>query len=215
MSQKRALTKNMSRIRLLLFVGLSLNFIFGCTTQEKLKTGEGFVEVRGGKIWYRVVGEGDNTPILLLHGGPGSASYYLNPLRPLSKDRPVITFDQLGCGRSTAITDTSLMTVDNYVEQIKQLLAALHVKKFYLYGHSWGSMLGTDYYLTYPEGIQALILASPCLSANMWVSDADTLISILPDSIQVVLNESKKNSPQDSVKLKAALDYFGRPVLYP
>lgn len=201
----------MNQTKLIIIIGLILVLIISCDNQKKkIKTGEGFVNVKGGKLWYRVVGEGDKIPILMLHGGPGSASYYLNPLRPLSKDRPVITFDQLGCGRSDGITDTSLMTVDNYVEQTRQLLTTLKVKDFYLYGHSWGTMLGTDFYLKYPEGIQALILASPCLSADMWVKDADTLISMLPDTIQFVLNESKKNSPQDSTKLKEAIKYYSK-----
>lgn len=199
----------MNQTKLIAFIGLVLVLIIGCDNQKrKIKTGEGFVNVRGGKIWYRVVGEGDKIPILLLHGGPGSASYYLNPLRPLSNDRSVITFDQLGCGRSDGITDTSLMTMDNYVEQIKQLLTTLEVKDVYLYGHSWGTMLGTDYYLKYPEGVHALILASPLLSTNLWVKDADTLISMLPDTIQFVLNESKKSSPQDSSKLAKAIEYY-------
>src|SRR5688572_7859451 len=110
-----------SKTVLYVVVGLLLIFLISCGTKPKIKQGEGFVDVTGGKIWYRVVGQGDKTPIVMLHGGPGTSSYYLNPLRPLSKDRPVITFDQLGCGRSDKITDTTLMTVDNYVEQLKQL----------------------------------------------------------------------------------------------
>jgi proline iminopeptidase len=37
--------------------------------------------VEGGKIWYEVFGSGNKTPILVLHGGPGYPSYYLNPLK--------------------------------------------------------------------------------------------------------------------------------------
>lgn len=201
----------MNQTPLIATIGLLLFLIISCDNQKKqIRTEEGFVKVKGGKIWYRVVGKGDKTPILMLHGGPGGQSYYLNPLRPLSKDRPVITFDQLGCGRSDEITDTLLMTMDNYVEQVRQLLISLKVKNFYLYGHSWGTMLGTDYYLKYPEGVQALILASPCLSTKMWMSDADTLISMLPDTIQLALKKSKNNFQQDSSKLIEAIRYFGK-----
>jgi proline iminopeptidase len=198
----------MKRITSMTISALIMISIISCATKEKIRTGNGFVNVKGGKIWYNVRGEGDNTPILLLHGGPGFPSHYFNPLRALSKDRPVITFDQLGCGRSDRIADTTLMTVDNYVEQIKQLLTTLNISEFYLYGHSWGTMLGTDYYLKYPEGIKALILASPCLSAPLWVSDADILISTLPDSIQLVLRQSMENLTQDSIKLNSAIAYY-------
>ena len=187
---------------------LFLILLIGCNKVSKLKTGEGFVQVTGGKIWYAVTGESDRTPLLLLHGGPGSTSYYLNPLLPLANDRPVILFDQLGCGRSDRITDTTLMTIENHIDQIRQLLSFLKVKEFYLYGHSWGTMLGTDYYLKYPDGIKGLILASPCLSAQRWISDADTLISTLPDSIQTVLEQSRKNIVPDSSKLVAAIEVY-------
>ncbi len=187
---------------------LFLILLLGCNQVDKLKTGEGFVQVTGGKIWYSVTGSGDKTPVLLLHGGPGSTSYYLNPLLPLGKDRPVIMFDQLGCGRSDRITDTTLMTMDNHIDQIRSLLSHLNVKEFYLYGHSWGTMLGTDYYLKYPDDIKGLILASPCLSAQMWIADADTLISTLPDSIQLILEQSRQNLITDSTKLVAAIKVY-------
>jgi proline iminopeptidase len=45
------------------------------------------------------------TPLVLLHGGPGVPSYYLNPMASLSDERPVIFIDQLGCGRSDQIVD--------------------------------------------------------------------------------------------------------------
>src|SRR5690606_21926567 len=105
---------------------LVLAVLPGC--DKKITTGEGFIDVQGGKIWYKVIGDGVNVPLLMLHGGPGVPSYYLNPLlEDLSRDRPVIVFDQLGCGRSDRITDTSLMTVDAYVEQVGALLDALDV----------------------------------------------------------------------------------------
>ena len=88
-----------------------------CQSAEKKMPREGYIQVKGGRVWYRIVGEGKNTPLLLLHGGPGVPSYYLNPLAALGKDRPVIFIDQLGCGRSDRITDTAFMTVENFVPQ--------------------------------------------------------------------------------------------------
>jgi proline iminopeptidase len=187
----------MKRIILIIVTGLVMVLIFSCKTKVNLKSGEGFIHVKGGRIWYSITGEGTKIPIVMLHGGPGYPSYYLNPLKALSVERPVITFDQLGCGRSDRITDTTLMTIDNYVEQLKQLLSTLRIKKFYLYGHSWGTMLGMDYYFKYPGGIQALILASPCTNIRLWVNDAEFLISTLPDSIQFFIKESMKNVKLD------------------
>jgi proline iminopeptidase len=170
-----------------------------CQQRNKLKSGTGYIKVTGGKVWYRIAGEGDKPPILVLHGGPGVPSYYLKPLEALSNTRSVIFFDQLGCGRSDRITDTTLMTVEHYVDQLKQVVDHFGLKEYYLYGQSWGTMLGTDFYLKYPQGITALILSSPALSIPMWMKDADTLIATLPDSIQksIRINEQAKtyNTP--------------------
>lgn len=185
-----------------------LALLIACNSKQSIKTHEGFLIVRGGKIWYQVSGNEDKTPIVLLHGGPGYPSYYLKPLLELADERPVIIFDQLGCGRSDRITDTTLMTVENYVEQLHQLIAALNIKEFYLYGHSWGTMLGMDYYLKHPDGIKGLIFSSPCLSAELWMRDADTLISTLPDSIKVILRNDIKGLSQDSTKLNQAIGIY-------
>ncbi len=173
---------------------LSIFVFCACRQENKLSTGEGYINVTGGKVWYNIVGSGTKTPILLLHGGPGVPSYYLNPLKELGSERPVIFLDQLGCGRSDKITDTTLMTTENFVEQLKQFKNALGLKDFYLYGQSWGTMLGTDYYLKYPEGIKAIILSSPAISIPMWLADADTLIATLHDTVQkaILINEQNK-----------------------
>lgn len=201
------ITRRTKRQKINLFIFFLLLMI-GCTQSTNT---EGFINVTGGKVWYRIAGKEGKTPIVMLHGGPAYTSYYLVPLLPLGKDRPVIIFDQLGCGRSDRITDTTLMTTDTYVEQTKQILDKLNIREFYLYGHSWGTMLATDFVLKYPVGVKALILESPCISAEMWVKDADTIISSLPAGDQVLLRDKIKGIVHDSVKLqKAITDYFSR-----
>jgi len=175
----------------------SIVLLHSCREKSKLPNGEGFINVDGGKVWYQVTGNGDKIPILILHGGPGAPSYYLKPLSALGVDRKVIFFDQLGCGRSDRTSDTTLMTVDHFVEELKTVVKHLGLKEFYLYGQSWGTMLGTDYYLKYPGGIKALILSSPCISIPMWIKDADSLISTLPDSIQNAIRTNEKNKTFD------------------
>lgn len=194
-------------IRFPILIFLILIFC-SCESASTLTTGERFIEVTGGKVWVRVVGEGAKTPLLLLHGGPGVPSYYLNPLAKLSEDRPIIFFDQLGCGRSERHTDTTLMTINAYVDQLEELRKALELKSFYLYGQSWGTMLGIDYYLKYPKSIKALILSSPALSATMWAQDADVLIATLPDSIQAAINTSVQTGIYDTPEYQQAIAVF-------
>jgi proline iminopeptidase len=188
-------------------LGLFTLFLMNaCTNSTPPK--EGFIEVEGGKIWYRIDGEGDKTPVLLLHGGPGSSSFYLEPLKELSQDRPVIFIDQLGCGRSTRITDTTLMTIEKNVEQLDQVRKALKLEKFYLYGHSWGTMLGMDYYVKYPKSIQGLIFSSPLFSTKIWTDDADTLIATLPEATQKAIRESERQKNYENEAYKEAMKVY-------
>ncbi len=178
-------------ISLIMFVLL----LGACSSNNLLTPGEGYAETSGGKIWYYVLGEGDATPILMFHGGPGGSSNSMFVLGELSANRPVIIIDEPGTGKSGNLRDTTLMTIDNFVRQLHDFTRELGLKEFYLYGHSWGTMLGLDYYLEHPRGIKALILNSPLVSTEMWIQDADTLISMLPDSIQQMIrvNEASRN----------------------
>lgn len=186
--------------------------IFSCTSKKTAPTltaHEGFVDVKGGKIWYRVWGSGDGIPLLMLHGGPGFTSYYLTPLADsLSKERPVIVFDQLGCGRSSQLTDTSLMNMQAHFEQVSTLLKALKIGTYDLYGHSFGTMLATDFHLQHPENVRSIVLASPCLRTKNWIFDADTLMMQLPAATASILQNFRKGELPDSIKLSNALTLY-------
>jgi len=111
------------KYRLFVFL-LSLLTLSGCE-RRVVSPDEGFIDVPGGRVWYRVVGKGPGTPLLLLHGGPGAPSYYLKPLAALGDERPVIFYDQLGCGRSDRPTDSTLWTIQRFIEELADLLQEL------------------------------------------------------------------------------------------
>lgn len=190
---------------------ISSLFIFlfsACNKPKELVEGQGYINVDGGKIWYRVVGKGNKTPLLLLHGGPGMPSYYLKPLGELGSDRKIIFFDQLGCGKSDRIADTTLMTVDHYVEEVNKVVQYFGLKEYYLYGQSWGTMLGTEFYLKHPQGIKAIILSSPAISIPRWLKDADSLISLLPDSTQKAIRNNEKTKNYSAPEYKRGVQLF-------
>src|SRR5262245_57729257 len=87
-------------------------------TSKGLSSGEGFIDVPGGKVWYRIAGSGTATPLLALHGGPGFPSDYLTPLTKLADERPVILYDQLGCGKSDRPSDKSLWKTERFVREL-------------------------------------------------------------------------------------------------
>ena len=65
----------------------------------------------------------------MLHGGPGGTSKSFYQFASLGEDRPVIIFDQLGSGRSGYHTDTALLKVENFVEQVEALKTSLGIKR--------------------------------------------------------------------------------------
>ena len=160
---------------------------------KEIHVEEGYVEVTGGKLWYRIHGEGKNTPVISIHGGPGGTHKSFYQLEPISKDRPLVLFDQLGSGKSSHHKDTTLLKVENFVEQVHALRTALGLKEVFLHGHSWGTALALESYLKYPEGVKGLVFNSPYFSTTIWEADADTLITYLPDSIQEAIAEGERN----------------------
>lgn len=82
---------------------MTLAILTGCQSDQPFADvpKEGFVTVEGGKIWYRIAGkESSGIPLLIVHGGPGATHDYLLNLETLSNERPVIFYDQLGCGNA-------------------------------------------------------------------------------------------------------------------
>jgi proline-specific peptidase len=170
---------------------------------------EGFIDVTGGRVWYRRYGSGDEMPVLLLHGGPGSASYYMEPLAErLSGHRPAIVYDQLGCGRADHPDDDSLWTVDRSVEELDQVRAALGLERTHLLGHSWGGWLAIDYMSRRPQGIQRLVLASTSASIPQFMEEARKLIEVMPEPHRSTIIELGAREEYDDPEYLAAVDAF-------
>ena len=188
-------------------LALGTLLLFACK-QTALKEGEQYLPVQGGKIWYKVIGKGPKTPIVMLHGGPGFPSYYLTPLFALADDRPIIVYDQLGCGRSDQLEDTSLMNIASQQKDLEALLHHLNIKDYYLYAHSYGTLLAVKHYTTGLLQPKAMILASPCINTIRWELDADTLITSMDSQFRKPLMQFKAGNLTDTTHLAAALNQF-------
>ena len=192
----------------ILLFGLFSTAPAGVTVTAK----EGFIGVDGGKVWYRAVGlESKGIPLLVLHGGPGMTHFYLESLEALSNTRPVILYDQLGCGNSiTEAKDTkSLWTIERFVDEVQTVRDALGLEKVHILGHSCGSMLAVEYMTRKnPKGVQSLILAGPFMSTPRWISDAKGLLKTLPKEIQDVVEKAEAKGDYDNPEYLKAMDVF-------
>jgi proline-specific peptidase len=152
---------------------------------------EGFIEVPGGRVWYRSVGEqkNDRAPLLCLHGGPGFTHYYLEPLEALADRRQVIFYDQLGCGRSERPDDPDLWTVERFVTELALVRSALELDRLHLFGSSWGGMLAMQYVLDRQPDLESLTLCGSPASMIRWVADCEELLAEEPAETRKVIRE--------------------------
>ncbi len=173
---------------------------------------EGFIEVRGGKVWYRIAGvHQKGTPLLVLHGGPGAPHDYLEPLEPLSDERPVVFYDQLGCGNSDRPRDKSLWTVGRFVDELAQVREALRLDKVHILGQSWGALLAVDYLLTKkPGGVASLTLSGPLVSSARFAADAKALVNDLPVEMQKAVHDGEASGDFNSPEYQAAMMTYYR-----
>jgi len=180
---------------------------------DALPPGESRLAVEGGRIWYKVVGSGSGTPAILLHGGPGYGSFYMKSLEALGADRPVVRYDQLGSGKSDKLTDTSKFNIAHFVAELDSLRSHLGYDKVDLVGHSWGTILGLEYYRAHPEHVASLTLMSPAMDIPEWERNAKRLVKTLPDSTQKAIAAAEAAKKYDSPAYEAALgEFYGKYV---
>ena len=102
------------------------------------------------QLSYRIVrpmslSSAQAAPIVALHGGPSVPSNYLYPLEDVIPYRSIIFYDQLGCGKSDEPKDINQYSIQDSVEDLKVLLKKLGVRRFQLYGQSYGGILAFEY----------------------------------------------------------------------
>jgi proline-specific peptidase len=144
---------------------------------------EGFVDVPGGRVFYRSFGEG-GVPLLCLHGGPGFTMECVDAFGDLADRRQVVFYDQLGCGRSTAPNDPALWVVERFVEELVAVREHLRLEPMHLWGGSWGGMLGMQYIVNRQPDLVSFVNSSGPASIPMWIEEMHRLLKELPEPVR-------------------------------
>ena len=180
---------------------------------------EGFIPYKyKGKtysLWYGKKGKGNRPPALVLHGGPGGSHDNLVTFQALSEDRPVIFYDQLGCGNSQRPDDVSLWYPERFFSEVSSVIDALGLDKYHLIGHSWGTTLATGFSHDHTGTIISLSLHSPILSFSKFLADiAPKLKRELPNGYGKIIDECELGGGnRDEQYEKAVMSFVRKNVI--
>ncbi|MBQ0788225.1 MAG: proline iminopeptidase-family hydrolase [Oceanihabitans sp.] len=133
------------------------------------------------KVWTKRVGNNPTMKVLLLHGGPGMTHEIYECFDGYFPQENIeyYYYDQLGSYYSDQPKDLSLWDLDRFVEEVEQVRIALGLDKdnFYLYGQSWGGILGMQYALKYQENLKGLIISNMVASIPEYQKYSDEVLA--------------------------------------
>ncbi|NLY65202.1 MAG: alpha/beta hydrolase [Alcaligenaceae bacterium] len=115
------------------------------------------LQVNGLTLQVNEWGPENARPIIMLHGIRGYSSTFEGIARFLQPFYRVIAFDQRGRGQSQWDPGHNYYT-DAYVDDLKQVIEQLGLKKTDLLGHSMGGINAIVFAAKYPEYVEKLII---------------------------------------------------------
>jgi pimeloyl-ACP methyl ester carboxylesterase len=130
---------------------VALNWTYGRLPSEPTPTGS-FIRLGTLRIHY-LERPGSGTPVVLIHGLPGTAEDF-NKVTPLLAGHRTIAFDRPGFGYSSG----GYVKFDRQIATLDALLRALHVSRPILVGHSYGGTLALAFAERHPEEVSGLVL---------------------------------------------------------
>ncbi|OBK18808.1 proline iminopeptidase-family hydrolase [Mycobacterium asiaticum] len=167
------------------------------------------IEVPGGRVWFKRVGPTTTgragLPLLVVHGGPGLPHYYLNSLERLADQRPVLFWDQLGCGNSDRPSDTGLWTMERSVAEMDAVIRGLGLDAFHIFGNSWGGMLAQQYVLDVPSGAVSLTISNSTASIPRFADHVTRLKSQLDEATRHAIDHHEAAGTTHASEYQAAI----------
>src|SRR5262249_13124601 len=113
----------------------------------------GVVEIGGVPLYYEIAGVGP--PLVLIHEGLADRRMFDGQFDDLARSRRVVRYDMHGFGRSG--TPAQAYT---HHQALRDLLVHLGIERAAILGMSLGGTVATDFALTYPAMVSALLLVA-------------------------------------------------------
>ncbi|MEO6877774.1 MAG: alpha/beta fold hydrolase, partial [Gemmatimonadaceae bacterium] len=110
-------------------------------------------------------------PLLCVNGGMLYDHSMLWPaLSPLAATRQVILYDQRGRGESSAPANPSESSIEDDAADVAALRRALGIRKWDVFGHSWGGGIAMLAVAGDVAGVRRLVLADPVWLTSAWMA---------------------------------------------
>ncbi|SHL01189.1 proline-specific peptidase family protein [Flavobacterium chilense] len=133
------------------------------------------------KVWTKRFGNNAKVKVLLLHGGPAMTHEYMECFETFFQREgfEFYEYDQLGSYYSDQPKDSSLWTIDRFVDEVEQVRKAINADKenFYVLGNSWGGILAMEYALKYQQNMKGLLVSNMMASAPEYGKYADEVLA--------------------------------------
>lgn len=133
------------------------------------------------KVWTKRFGNNPKIKVLLLHGGPAMTHEYMECFETFFQREgfEFYEYDQLGSYYSDQPKDSSLWTIERFVDEVEQVRKAINADKdnFYVLGNSWGGILAMEYALKYQKNMKGLLVANMMASAPEYGKYADEVLA--------------------------------------
>lgn len=177
-----------------------------------MKINEGKMPFKGFETYYRIVNpDGNKTPLIFLHGGPGSTHNYFEVLDFIGQidDRPLVMYDQIGCGKSMITGHPELFNAEVWTDELIALREYLNLEYVHILGQSWGGMLQIYYHINrQPKGVKSHILSSTLSSAKLWREESFRRISYMQEDMQEAIYKADKTGNYDDPLYLRAVEAF-------
>lgn len=150
------------------------------------------------KVWTKRVGNNPKIKVLLLHGGPGMTHEIYECFDGYFPQEGIeyYFYDQLGSYYSDQPKDLYLWDLYRFVEEVEQVRIALglHKDNFYLYGQSWGGILGMQYALKYQSNLKGLIISNMVASVPEYQKYSDDVLApkMKPEVLEEIMSYETK-----------------------
>ena len=162
----------------------SNNYLDYSERDDKLSGGVRMIPIETSKgtfqVWTKRIGNNPDMKVLLLHGGPGATHEAFQAFESYFPNAGIefYYYDQLESAFSDQPNDSSLWSVERYVDEVEQVRKALGLdaSNFYLLGHSWGGILGIEYALKHQQNLKGLVISNMMASIPDYVAYANDVL---------------------------------------